>query len=67
MVADAACFLLSGLARAITGTVLRLDGRFHAMATCLNHRRSDVWTPLRASGGGDLAMPGRRKPGYELE
>ncbi|MHB8301153.1 MAG: SDR family oxidoreductase [Dermatophilaceae bacterium] len=35
-VADAVCFLLSDLARAITGEVLHVDGGFHAMATCLN-------------------------------
>lgn len=35
-VADAVCFLLSDLARAITGEVLHTDGGFHAMATCLN-------------------------------
>ena len=34
-VADVACFLLSDLARAITGEVLHVDGGFHAMATCL--------------------------------
>ena len=34
-VADAVCFLLSDLARAITGEVLHVDGGFHAMATCL--------------------------------
>lgn len=31
-VADAVCFLLSDLARAITGEILRVDGGFHAMA-----------------------------------
>ncbi|MHB1713129.1 MAG: SDR family oxidoreductase, partial [Acidimicrobiales bacterium] len=35
-VADAVCFLLSDLARSITGEVLHVDGGFHAMATCLN-------------------------------
>ena len=34
-VADAVCFLLSDLARSITGEVLHVDGGFHAMATCL--------------------------------
>ena len=34
-VADTICFLLSDLARAITGEVLHVDGGFHAMATCL--------------------------------
>lgn len=32
-VADSVCFLLSDLARAITGEVLHVDGGFHAMAT----------------------------------
>lgn len=31
-VADAICFLLSDLARAITGTTVRVDGGFHAVA-----------------------------------
>lgn len=31
-VADAICFLLSDLARAVTGDVLRVDGGFHAVA-----------------------------------
>ena len=34
-VADTICFLLSDLARAITGEVLHVDGGVHAMATCL--------------------------------
>ncbi len=34
-VADAVCFLLSDLARAITGEVLHVDAGFHAMATHL--------------------------------
>jgi meromycolic acid enoyl-[acyl-carrier-protein] reductase len=34
-VADAACFLLSDLARAVSGEVLHVDGGFHAMATAL--------------------------------
>ena len=37
-VADAVCFLLSDLARAITGEVLHVDGGMHAMATCLHER-----------------------------
>lgn len=32
-VADTVCFLLSDLARAITGEVIHVDGGFHAMAT----------------------------------
>ncbi len=34
-VADAACFLLSDMARAITGQVLHVDGGFSAMAAPL--------------------------------
>ena len=34
-VADAACFLLSDLARAITGEILHVDGGYHAMAAAL--------------------------------
>lgn len=33
---DAACFLLSDLARAITGEVLHVDGGLHAMAAPLS-------------------------------
>ncbi|MEZ5145272.1 MAG: enoyl-ACP reductase FabI [Acidimicrobiales bacterium] len=35
-VADTVCFLLSDLARAITGEILHVDGGFHAMATGLD-------------------------------
>ena len=31
-VADATCFLLSDLARAVTGEVLHVDGGYHALA-----------------------------------
>jgi len=34
-VADTACFLLSDLARAITGEIVHVDGGFHAMAAAL--------------------------------
>jgi len=34
-VADTACFLLSDMARAITGEIIHVDGGFHAMATSL--------------------------------
>ena len=42
-VADAACFPLSDLARAITGSVLHVDGGVHALATCLRD------SPIEAS------------------
>lgn len=41
-VADAVCFLLSDLARAITGEVLHVDGGVHAMATCLRDPSVDA-------------------------
>ena len=34
-VADTACFLLSDLARAITGEILHVDAGYHAMAGAL--------------------------------
>ena len=34
-VADAACFLFSDLARAVTGEILHVDGGYHAMAAAL--------------------------------
>lgn len=47
-VADATCFLLSDLARAISGEVLHVDGGFHAMAADL--RRPD-------QAGASMAAP----------
>ena len=41
-VADTICFLLSDLARAITGEVLHADGGVHAMATCLQDRTVEM-------------------------
>jgi enoyl-[acyl-carrier protein] reductase I len=37
-VADAVCFLLSDMARAITGEIVHVDGGFHAMAADLRRR-----------------------------
>ena len=41
-VADAACFLLSDLARAISGEILHVDGGFHAMGTALEPVAAEV-------------------------
>lgn len=41
-VADAACFLLSDMARAITGEILHVDGGHHAMAAPLAPRTTSV-------------------------
>ena len=41
-VADATCFLLSDLARAITGEILHVDGGYHAMAGSLREVESSV-------------------------
>lgn len=51
-VADAACFLMSDLARAVTGEVLHVDGGYHAMAAALHpdRRRSDPTEPLATVG-----------------
>ncbi len=38
-VADAVCFLLSDLSRAISGEILHVDGGFHAMGTALEAER----------------------------
>lgn len=44
-VADAACFLMSDLARAITGEILHVDGGYHAMAAPLHPDRDRVGEP----------------------
>ncbi len=46
-VADAVCFLLSDLARAMTGEILHVDGGYHAMAG-----------PLRPTSVAAQAVPG---------
>lgn len=51
-VADTCCFLLSDLARAITGEVVHVDGGYHAMAAPL---RSAVPREAAADAGGVLS------------
>ncbi|MBJ7472200.1 MAG: enoyl-ACP reductase FabI [Solirubrobacteraceae bacterium] len=51
-VADATCFLLSDLARAITGEILHVDGGYHAMAGALRapaRDASEVGEPVAAA------------------
>jgi meromycolic acid enoyl-[acyl-carrier-protein] reductase len=45
-VAGAVCFLLSDLARAITGEILHVDGGFHAMGTPLEGMEGTAERPL---------------------
>ena len=45
-VAGAVCFLLSDLARAITGEILHVDGGFHAMGTPLEGMDGTAERPL---------------------
>jgi meromycolic acid enoyl-[acyl-carrier-protein] reductase len=54
-VADAVCFLLSDLARAITGEVLHVDGGYHAMAAPLTPEQRDA----RDQGPMAMEMSGR--------
>ncbi len=56
-VADAVCFLLSDLARAVTGEVLHVDGGFHAMAADLapsDSAASEPAPPGPSPAGGPL-------------
>jgi NAD(P)-dependent dehydrogenase (short-subunit alcohol dehydrogenase family) len=50
-VAGAVCFLLSDLARGITGEILHVDGGFHAMGTPLEGMAGTAATPLEDEGG----------------
>jgi enoyl-[acyl-carrier protein] reductase I len=50
-VAGAVLFLLSDLARAITGEILHVDGGFHAMGTALEPAREASETPEPAGVG----------------
>ncbi len=52
--ADAACFLLSDAARAVTGEILHVDGGYHAMAAQM--RTDDAWSP--AAPGAEASRPG---------
>src|SRR5215210_1937174 len=45
-VAGAVCFLLSDLARAITGEILHVDGGFHAMGTPIHDMEGTAERPL---------------------
>jgi enoyl-[acyl-carrier protein] reductase I len=47
-VAGAVCFLLSDLARAITGEILHVDGGFHAMGTALDPPAAAAGEPAAA-------------------
>lgn len=66
-VADAVCFLLSDLARAIAGEVLTWMAAFTPWLPAWAAVGLTSEYPMRGSGGGDLATSGRRKAGDELE
>jgi len=53
-VADAVCFLLSDMARSVTGEVLHVDGGYHAMAAPLD-RESGAETRIEGDFGADAA------------
>ena len=54
-VADAACFLLSDLSRAITGELLHVDGGFHAMGAAPGRDQADDLELVGATTGPDGA------------
>ena len=47
----AVCFLLSDMARAITGEILHVDGGFHAMGTALDPGAAFQESPASPNGG----------------
>jgi enoyl-[acyl-carrier protein] reductase I len=49
-VADTICFLLSDMARAITGEILHVDGGFHAMGTALDPAAASADASPAANG-----------------
>jgi meromycolic acid enoyl-[acyl-carrier-protein] reductase len=51
-VAEAACFLLSDHARAVTGEILHVDGGYHAMAAPLHPDRSAASEPALVAAAG---------------
>lgn len=53
-VADATCFLMSDLARAVTGEILHVDGGYHAMAAPLHPDRSRLGEPALVASAGAL-------------
>lgn len=63
-VADACCFLLSEMARAVTGEILHVDGGYHAMATALRPRAAaaEAPAPSAAAFNGHANGNGSREP-----
>ncbi len=56
-VADAACFLLSDMARAITGEILHVDGGHHAMAAPLQTATQQATAGTDVNGAGANGAP----------
>jgi len=59
-VADTACFLLSDLARAITGEILHIDGGYHAMAAA-SHQQPNPLGAADNTAGQQLRTPPTRQ------